>query len=90
MINSIKISALVSVTLFVLMIIVSMNTTLQYHSMLLGMGLGISTSPIMMHITKKWKTKRNVDRILRELRELMNTRKEQDTINTKTDPENYA
>lgn len=39
-------------------------------SMLVGMGLGISTSPIMMTCIKNLRSRRKVNKILRELVEM--------------------
>lgn len=55
-----------------------MNTALQYESMLLGMGMGISASPAMNYFIKKWKTKRRVNKILREIQESMMINKKQE------------
>ncbi len=90
MINPLKISVLASVIMFLLMIIVAMNTQLQYDSMLLGMGLGISASPLMTYAIKRWKTKRKVDKMIRELRVLLNTRKENEKIESETNSNDFA
>lgn len=39
-------------------------------SMLLGMGLGISTSPLMMTAIKSLRSRRNVSKMLKELAEM--------------------
>jgi len=63
----------------------SVNMALQYESMLLGMGMGISASPAMNHFIKKWKTDRKVSKILSEIRESMNVGKEQKRIKKQDD-----
>lgn len=88
LVNPLKIYAFVSATLFLLMIVVSMNTQIQYDSMLLGMGLGISTSPLMMHVIKRWKTKRKVNKMIRELHVIMNKQNEQEKTENKIDSNN--
>lgn len=40
---------------------------ISHVDMLLGMGLGISTAPIMMETIKRWRTKRKVNRMLTEM-----------------------
>jgi hypothetical protein len=35
--------------------------------MLLGMGLGITTAPIMMAAIKGWRTRRKINRMLNEI-----------------------
>jgi hypothetical protein len=41
--------------------------TESHMSMLFGMGLGMSTSPIMMTVIKKLKSQRKINKILREI-----------------------
>ena len=62
-----------------------MNTALQYESMLLGMGMGMSTYPAMTHFIRKWKTDRKVSKILSEIHESMNVSKEQKRIKKQDD-----
>lgn len=74
--------------MFILLIVMFMNSQIQHESVLVGMGLGISTSPLMTYVIKRWKAKRKVDKMIRELRVLMNMRIEQEKIKREIDPEN--
>jgi len=40
---------------------------LSHLDMLLGMGLGITTAPIMMAAIKGWRTRRKINRMLNEI-----------------------
>lgn len=71
--------------LFFLTIVMSTNATLQYESMLMGMGMGISASPAMTHYIKKWKARRKINKILREIRESMMINKEQERAKNQVD-----
>ncbi len=73
--KALKISVLCTTALFILMIIVSTNTILQYESVLFGMGFGMSTFLLINHVIKKWITKIKVNMMLKDLRKLMDARK---------------
>ena len=65
-------TCVISTGILVLLVIVS--EMLQIHnphiSMLLGMGLGISTSPLMMTAIVSLRSRRKVNKILKELAEM--------------------
>jgi len=47
-----------------------LNISESHISMLLGMGLGISTSPLMMTAIKSLRSRRKVSNMLKELAEM--------------------
>lgn len=53
---------------------------LSHIDMLLGMGLGITTAPLMMVAIKKWRMRRKVNKILNDIIQM---RKEQTAIQEK-------
>lgn len=59
-----------------------MGVALQTESLIIGMILGMFLFPIIMYAVKKWKTKRKVRLMLKELSEMMRTRKEQEKNET--------
>lgn len=40
---------------------------ISHIDMLLGMGLGMTTAPIMMVVVKKWRTKRRINKMLNDV-----------------------
>ncbi len=59
---------------------------ISHVDMLLGMGLGMSTQPIMMVVLKRWRTKRKVNKILNDIvqmREEQTSVVEQPTVEEK-------
>lgn len=53
---------------------------LSHVDLLLGMGMGMTTGPLMMTLVKRWRTKRKVDKLLNEIIQM---RKEQEAIQEK-------
>ncbi len=54
----------------------------SHIDMLLGMGLGISTGPIMMTALMRWRTRRKVSKMLNDIVQI---RKEQTSTEEKTE-----
>ena len=58
------------VTVVLVAIVMSLSLAgyvMSQVDMLLGMGLGMSTGPIMMMVYKKWRTRRKVNKILDDI-----------------------
>ncbi len=58
------------VTVVLVAIVLSLSLAgyvMSQVDMLLGMGLGMSTGPIMMMVYKKWNTRRKVNKILDDI-----------------------
>lgn len=53
-----------------------MGKTTQTESMLIGMGMGAATAGPMMYTINRFKTKRKEKKLLKELIEIINKRKE--------------
>ncbi len=74
---------IVTVTLVALGVILALTGHPVSHvDMLLGMGLGIATGPIMMAAIMRWRTRSKVNKILNDIIQM---RKEQTSTEEKTE-----
>lgn len=60
---------------------------ISHVDMLLGMGLGMSTGPIMMVAIKRWRIKRKINKMLNDIIQM---RKEQTNIEEKAEEQKEA
>lgn len=60
---------------------------ISHVDMLLGMGLGITTAPLMMVAIKRWRIKRKINKMLNDIIQM---RKEQTNIEEKAEEQKEA